>query len=523
MQTVLTAALLLSSASSALAYKQNFIGAANYDQSFKDGYNPIKWSGGLGPYSNRQAVGISRDPPAGCEVDQVIMLHRHGTRYPEASSGVGIEAALKKFDDYDGEFQNELKFYNDWEYFVPSDGYYGLEISSSPYSGLGQAYKTGGEYRKRYGHLWDGDSWLPFFAGGYDRVLETGRFFAAGFTGYNYTDLAAVNVIDETSYAGANSVAPTCNAKNKMTQCLVANQSEYSSVFLQPEFEVAANRLNKEYPGLNLNATNVFYLLQAQAFETAVRGVSPWLNVFTNEELVAYEYAMGLLFYCYFGPEATGYGMPMGSVYANATLSLLNQTAEENGGISLFFSFSHDSYITSALAAIGVLVADDAPPLDHVDFKFLRTFKLSDVVPMGAHLTIERLQCTSEAAGPYLASDKLNGTAVTNGTTAFGNGTSYNSTSSSSSSGSNSTYVRLVLNEAVLPFDGCTDGPGWACPLDKYMTLVQNNIAGYNYVEDCQVAPDRPQYLDFFWNWNKTTENNFHNGTWAYQATFVTN
>lgn len=488
--------------------QRQMMGFPTYGQTFADGYNPIKWTGGLGPYSNRQAVGISREPPAGCKVDQVIMLHRHGTRYPDGHTGSRIESALGKVKELEGNLTGSLAFANDWEYFVPDPGYYQLEIPNSPYSGLGEAYRTGGEYAVRYGHLWDKTSMIPFFAGGYARVLETGRYFAHGFTGYNYTDLAAVQVIDETKAAGANSVAPQCSPKGEVTSCKADGDSFNMAAFSMPEFRAAAKRLNKENPGLKLDSKDILYLLMGSAFEISARGDSPWLKVFTNEEYVAFEYAMGLFFYCNFGPLSENYGMPIGSVYANATLTLLNQDKQQNGG-SLFFSFSHDSYITAALAAFGALVAPEDPALDQVDFDFLRYFKISDVVPMGARLTIERLQCNPEAVEAY-GSDSDPDSAVA----ANENFMSVPKTSP---------YVRLVLNKAVVPYDGCTNGPGWSCPLGDFTDKVRKRISKYDYVKDCRIPDSAPQYLDFFWNWNKTTKNNFHNGTWGYQATYVDN
>jgi acid phosphatase len=280
-----------------------------------------------------------------------------------------------------------------------------------------------------------------------------------------------------------------------------------------PEFEVAARRLNQENPGLGLNASDAFYLMMGASFELSARGLSPWLNVFTNEEFVAFEYAMGLFFYCNFGPLSDTYGLPIGSVYANATLTLLNQDAEQNGG-SLFFSFSHDSYITMALAAFGVLIAPEDPPLDQVDFAFMRTFKLTDIVPMGARLTIERLKCSTHATAPYRSDTRWQSAFAPDGTAVF---------RELREDADSSSYVRLVLNEAILPYDGCTDGPGWSCPLDKFTTLVRDRINKFDYVKDCAIPGTAPQHLDFFWNWNKTTRNNFHNGTYGYQATNVRN
>lgn len=51
------------------------------------GYNILKYMGGYGPYTDRDSFGISRDPPKGCKVEQVVMVHRHGERYPQPADG----------------------------------------------------------------------------------------------------------------------------------------------------------------------------------------------------------------------------------------------------------------------------------------------------------------------------------------------------------------------------------------------------------------------------------------------------
>lgn len=173
----------------------------------------------------------------------------------------------------------------------------------------------------------------------------------------------------------------------------------------------------------------------------------------------------------------------VGSVYANASLSLLNQGPKKAG--SLFFNLyglprshkcpaltnnpsAHDSNITPILAALGILIPDEDLPLDRIPFG--NPYTLADIVPQGGHFTIERLACNSTAI-----SDK-------------------------------GTYVRLVLNEAVVPFNKCTSGPGYSCPLSNYTSIVSDNLP--DYTSSCNVPSSYPQALDFWWNYNTTTSFN---------------
>ena len=153
--------------------------AAPYDQSFLEGYSILKHVGGLGPYSNRVANGVGRDPPDGCAVDQVIMLRRHGERYPQAKNGPPIKGTLAKMRTSNTTYTGDLSFFPGWNFYIPDDGLYEMETESGPYNGLLTSYKHGAEYKVRYGHLWNASSSdpIPVWTGEFERVVQTARKF----------------------------------------------------------------------------------------------------------------------------------------------------------------------------------------------------------------------------------------------------------------------------------------------------------------------------------------------------------
>lgn len=81
-------------------------------------------------------------------------------------------------------------------------------------------------------------------------LLKTGE----GFFGWNYTDSVALNVISESAAMGANSLTPVCPEDHLTQTCKSLSQD-------LPAFRVAANRLNKQNPGLALNSTDVYQLM----------------------------------------------------------------------------------------------------------------------------------------------------------------------------------------------------------------------------------------------------------------------
>ncbi|KAK9455928.1 acid phosphatase [Dipodascopsis uninucleata] len=443
---------------------------APYSQGFYDNYNVLKHYGGNGPYSDNPGVGISRDPPASCEVDQVIMLMRHGERFPDPSVGEAMLGSLAKVQAYNSSFKGSLSFVPDYTFFVPGDSWYAQETWTGPYNGLSNGYKTGNLYRERYGHLWDGESIVPVFASGYERIINTARKFGEGFFGYNYSTNAALNIIPEDAAQGAQSLTPSCFADAAFSVC-----SELPNYM--PIFNDTVARLKKEYPGLNIGTADIYNLMMMAAFELNARKDSPWIDVFTLDEWYAYGYTQDLDYYYCAGPGMSN-GVPIGAVFANATSVLLREGPKKSG--SMFWNFCHDTNITPVLAALGIAVPSEPlpmynPPIPHV-------YRSGDLVPMGGRLIIERLSCKAT--------------------------TSYDAGS----------YIRIVVNEAVIPYAKCQDGPGYSCPLSKYLDMIAELP---DYKKACNVPAAYPQYLSFFWDYNTTNTLNYLKGDIPYQEGFA--
>ena len=255
--SILASGLALTSLVSAVSKPFPKFGEKQFSQEFLDGYNLLKQTGSLGPYSNRVSYGVDRNTPAGCEVDQAFMLMRHGERYPDASLAVGYVAALDKMRSSNiTTWRGDLAFMNEWTYYVDDEAMYSQESTTGPYAGLLNAFHRGSEYRLRYGHLWDRKSVVPIFSSGYERVIETARYFGQGFFGYNYSTSAAMNIIPEAETQGADSLTPYCTADASYVTCFY----EYLDSALPP-LEVAAARFNTQNPGLNLNASDVSQLM----------------------------------------------------------------------------------------------------------------------------------------------------------------------------------------------------------------------------------------------------------------------
>lgn len=491
-----------------------------YSQDVLDNYNFLKYTTWMGPWSQRRGVGLNREPPLGCKVDQVAMLHRHGERYPDKYSVVDMTKALNKLTALEGKLKGDLEFVNHWEPFITADG--GLvaqETTAGPYAGLLNAFNRGTLYRARYGHLWDQESIVPIFTSGYERITQTGRRFGEGFFGFNYTDSAAINIIPEVASQGANSLVPVCDIPNNATTCDVPEEFRGSFANNPPwkyeEFERAAARFNKANKGLNLTADDIPQLMSFAPFELNVRGSSPWAKAFTSEEWIAFEYLHSAYYNCYAGNFATN-TPARGSLYLNATRTLLDQGPEDS--LPMAWSFAHDTDITPVLSLLGFATDENYDP---TKVTFGNKWDVTDLTPQGGHVVFERLVCSGDEDQEYavLAEEfPASFNVSTTNATYASNGTYPGANSSIPTGEKENIYVRVVVNEAVVPLPGCDSGPGKSCKLSEFSKFVDNAIQGVDFVKTCNVSADAPQYLSFFWDYNTTNSLNYDTDPIPYQA-----
>ncbi|KAK6466044.1 secretory acid phosphatase [Scheffersomyces coipomensis] len=434
-----------------------------FTQEVYDAYNLLKHFGGNGPYIDGVGYGIDTSVPDQCEVSQVIMIHRHGERWPDPSVATGMVSAYKKILNTNQTFTGSLAFLNTWESFLDTESLWAEETYSGPYSGLLNGFRRGVEYRAKYGHLWNGEN-VPMFSSGYERIIETARRFGLGFFGYNYTDSVYLNIIPETADQGANSLTPVCYTNQTTTTYGLSNFTQFTA---------AASRLNSEVKGLNLSASDVYNLMLLAPFELNGKPFSPWVDVFTLDEWNAFGYYNDLGYYYNGGGPGINTSVAVGAVYANASLTLLNQGPSAG---KIFFNFCHDTNITPILAALGLFTPENDLPVDRIAHDSV--YKSTNFVPMGGHLVLERLVCNKtsvHAAG---------------------------------------TYVRSLVNEVVIPRVDCQDGPGFSCPLANYTQII-NELPDFKTA--CEVPAEYPQYLTFWWDYNTTNALNTQQGPIPYQ------
>lgn len=420
-----------------------------FSQEALDQYNVLRFLGTAAPYVANPGYGIDREPPSQCKVTQANLIARHGERYPTTKRGKKMIESLASIRNSSAEdIDGPLAFLTDYEFRGLDEEQFDKESSSGPYSGLLELYKLGSLVRERYYDLYQEGDAINIYAASSERVVASAKKFTEGFLGENYNE-SFVKVIDEDDESlGANSLTPVASCNNYHKKQNDDTIDSLSDSYLSD----IADRLNKESPGINVTADVVDTLMYYCGYDLNVDGSSEICDIFTTTEFQSYSYTKDVEYYYQKGP-GNNMSSIIGSVYINAVIELLKSSDEEH---NLTLSFAHDSDLCYIISNLGLFDGDLS--VEYHDFNHL--WKVSDIAPMAARLIIERLECE----------------------------------------GHDDDYMRIVLNDAVIPIPGNSDGPGFSLSVDNFEKYISERLDGHSYGEDCGLDSGVPTNLTFFWD-----------------------
>ncbi|KAJ9211710.1 hypothetical protein DTO166G4_6717 [Paecilomyces variotii] len=415
----------------------------------RKGWNILYHLGGYGPWIEKVdgtastiGQGDAVAPPVGCVVDQIHVMSRHTERYPTKSVGDRHLDLLSRIKSASVALNGSLAFVNNWTYFTdePSKDFDQL-TTTGPYAGTLQAFTAGVRFRTRYANLLPKRK-IRLWASDSQRVIDTARYFASGLFGsmWEKDGTAELQIIPETFERRADTLTPgdTCLKYLEDKELGHDNGANMQSLFRDSYAPEIADRLQSEGNEALGRLTNldIFSMQEMCGFETIVRGFSPWCDVFTEDEWDHFEYARDLIHYYRAGP-GNPYAGAMGWLWLNATADLL-QDGPDAG--TMFLSFVHDGDIAPLLVALDILsdqAYDPHLPTSHIAAD--RVWRTAAVLPMGGRVTFERLVCGSSAE----------------------------------TSPSNNVFVRVNINDGIVPLSECSSGPGSSCPLTEFLHFVR--------------------------------------------------
>ncbi|KZT05885.1 phosphoglycerate mutase-like protein [Laetiporus sulphureus 93-53] len=431
-------------------------------------FNPMRYWGNLSPwFSDKAAFGLtetSPQVPAGCELEQVHLLYRHGARYPTSGSAPSeLAATLHSAATSEGFNANgPLAFLNTWTYKL------GAEVLT-PF-GRGQPFNLGIGFRTKYGELLNEFTDLPVFrTTSEDRMLKSALNFAAGFFGVpDYlTSYNQLIIIENSGYN--NTLAPwnACeNANNADTDLSGWASGNWTQIYLRD----AVSRLQPYLSGFNLTASDVYAMQQLCAYETVALGYSEFCGLFTPEEWEGFEYAIDLSFWYGDGPgfpaaaaQGIGYVQELLArltktpittfdTSLNATLDGSNITFPLNQPI--YADATHDTVIANIITALNFtsLAANGPLPIDHIPAD--QTYHVRHIAPFSSNLVTQVMSCPASAS---------------------------NSTAE--------IYIRFLLNDGAVPLTGIahceTPNKDGLCLLSDFVQGMQERIAQVDFAYDC--------------------------------------
>ncbi|KAF2769442.1 phosphoglycerate mutase-like protein [Teratosphaeria nubilosa] len=473
----------LAASSASAVFEKNFPEAlqTDDDQLAGDGDWDIRYHlGGNSPWIPKVNGTIEGGfaPPGGCHVDQVHMLARHAERYPTVNAGIKM---LEFYDHLRNvTLEGDLAFANEWKFFMSNPEQH-LEklVAVGPYAGTLEAFTTGVKLRTRYEHLVNealANNQTSFWASDSGRVVETAKNFVAGLFGIDWADLSTLHIVPETTGLAGNTLTPgkTCRRYRSKLEPYGRDYGarmlyEWRGQYLPPIIE----RLKQQNPNVTWSESEVYSMQELCGFETLAKGSSQWCDVFTHEEWEQFEYARDLLHYYRSGP-GNPFSTTMGMLWLNATANLLHLGPVEAG--PLFFSFVHDGDIIPMLAALDLFPQRVPLPTDHVLED--RNWRTSDVVPMGGRIIVERLACNKTWCWDQREYGYPNHVYCDDPVEEY--------------------FVRINVNDGMIPLPRCHNGPGWSCPLDKFLDMMKARavVAG-DFGRMCGLQRDAAKGISF--------------------------
>ncbi|KIJ16939.1 hypothetical protein PAXINDRAFT_168380 [Paxillus involutus ATCC 200175] len=341
----------------------------------------------LSPYHDAPHVpGVSADLPDDCTVDQVMLLHRHGSRGPETEQ----KYVLELVDTLGGARDAIQAAHLPPNLQFLEKGYkYHLVPQELTIVGRQELFDHGIEFALRYPTF----STDTVISSPVQRVVDSSLFFADGFFGLasdNITFLTVNDLDDPVSW-----IRPWKSCPSYTEDGYHETASEWANKYAPS----IAHRLNRLLPGVGLSVNDTRGALYACPFDLAARKESPWCDVFSLEELRELEYEYDVLMDGVSGHASRGDPGPLlGAFYIKKLIErFTNATGDAQ---PLYLEFGHDTSILLPLSTMGL--NKDTFPLSPQHMLAHRKFRTSRQTPFAANMVWEKFSCKKSFEGPQI-------------------------------------------------------------------------------------------------------------------------
>ena len=391
---------------------------------------------------------IATEVPDQCQITFAQILSRHGARDPTASKTTKYAELVERIHSNASSYGNGYGFIKDYEYTLGAD-----QLSVF---GQQQMINSGIKYYERYQTL--AQDITPFVrSSGQERVVESALNWTQGFHDTRLKDKGSKSdkdypypIVTISEDAGSNNTLDhgLCDEFESGSDSTIADSSQatWVSIFTPS----ITDRLNENLPGANITNSETIYMMDLCPFNTVadVNGfISPFCALFTEKEWHAYDYYQSLgKYYGY------SWGNPLGATQGvgftneliarltntpvddhtstNSTLDDSQQTFPIGGKTVLYADFSHDNDLTSIFSAMG-LYNETAPLLNTTveTVQEMKGYSASWTAAFASRAYFEKMSCV----------------------------------------GASEEFVRIVVNDRVLPLKTCGGDYLGRCTLSNFV------------------------------------------------------
>ncbi|KAE8152594.1 histidine phosphatase superfamily [Aspergillus avenaceus] len=403
-----------------------------------------------------QSASLSETIPDQCQITFAQVLSRHGARYPTEKKSKKYAKLIKDIQRNATSFPGKFAFLKSYNYSLGAD-----DLTTF---GENQLVDSGVKFYQRYeslaGHI------VPFVrASGSDRVIASGEKFIEGFQkaklgdGHNQP-APIVNVVISEDEGFNNTLDHSLCTSFENSEVEDKAEDKFMDVFTPSLIK----RLEENLPGVTFSKKEAIYLMDMCSYDTVAltsdgHRISPFCSLFSHDEWVQYDYLQSLKKYYGYG-AGNPLGPAQGIGFANELIARLsqspvrdhtstNRTLDSNPATfplnaTLYADFTHDNTMLSVFFALGLY--NSTEPLSQTTAQTTEEtggYSAAWAVPFGARAYFEMMQC----------------------------------------SGEKEPLVRVLVNDRVIPLQGCDADKHGRCKRDDFIKGLSFVRSGGNWGE----------------------------------------